>query len=107
MYIPIPIIIVLGLTFLLMAVQTIRASRRRDPLLGDRAPPFRPVVAPQERTPVRPVATLSAETEAQVRALIAAGRKIEAIKLTRDTTHLGLKDSKDLVETFERSPHVD
>jgi large subunit ribosomal protein L7/L12 len=108
MYIPIPIIIVLGLTFLLMVGQTIRSSRKRDPLLGDRAPAFRPAVAPhQERAPIMPVATLSAETESQVRALIAAGRKIEAVKLTRDATHLGLKESKDLVEALERSPRLD
>ena len=29
------------------------------------------------------------------------GRKIDAIKFARDVTHLGLKDTKDLVESLE------
>jgi ribosomal protein L7/L12 len=39
--------------------------------------------------------------EAQARALLAAGLKINAIKVVRDATHMGLRESKDLVESWE------
>lgn len=39
-----------------------------------------------------------AELAAQVRALLADGNKIEAIKLVRETTGAGLKEAKDFVE---------
>ena len=42
--------------------------------------------------------TRSAEIEAQARALLADGNKIEAIKLVREATGLGLKEAKDFVE---------
>jgi ribosomal protein L7/L12 len=38
----------------------------------------------------------------EVRAFIAAGHKIEAIKLYRELTGLGLRESKDAVEAMER-----
>ncbi|MBO9575853.1 MAG: ribosomal protein L7/L12 [Sphingobium sp.] len=41
-----------------------------------------------------------AELEAQVRALLADGNKIDAIKLVRETTGLGLKEAKDFVEAL-------
>jgi large subunit ribosomal protein L7/L12 len=88
MFIPIPILIFAGVAFLVMAAQILRRSRPRDPLARD-------------VSPIMPSTTLPPEVEAQIRALLAAGRKVEAVKLARDTTHLGLKDSKDLVETFE------
>lgn len=43
---------------------------------------------------------------AEVRRLIAAGRKIEAIKLFRETFGVGLKEAKDAVESIERGEHV-
>lgn len=43
--------------------------------------------------------------EEQVVALLAQGKKIEAIKLTREWIHIGLKDAKDYVEDFERMGH--
>lgn len=91
MFVPIPILIVAGLLILVLIAMIARAGRRRDPLMGG-APP---------RVPV-PVATLSPEIEQQVRAQLAAGRKIQAIKIARDATHLGLKETKDLVEALER-----
>ncbi|WP_404334251.1 ribosomal protein L7/L12 [Sphingomonas sp. MMS12-HWE2-04] len=36
-----------------------------------------------------------------MRALLAAGRKIDAIKIARDATGLGLRETKELVEGFE------
>ncbi|MBP7692111.1 MAG: ribosomal protein L7/L12, partial [Anaerolineales bacterium] len=38
---------------------------------------------------------------AEIRRLLLAGKKIEAIKLYRQATGLGLKESKDVIETFE------
>lgn len=38
------------------------------------------------------------DADAEVRALMAAGQKIEAIKLVRQRTGLGLKEAKDYVE---------
>ena len=104
MYIPLPIIIVVGIILLLMIGRTIGSFRTRDPLLGDQEPALRsPRGSHQDKAPIVPVATLSPEVEAQVRTLVAGGRKIEAIKLTRNATHLGLKESKDLVESLEQS----
>jgi ribosomal protein L7/L12 len=37
------------------------------------------------------------------RAALRDGRKIEAIKIVRETTGLGLKEAKDLVESWERT----
>jgi hypothetical protein len=91
MFVPIPILIAAGLLILVLIAMIARAGRRRDPLMGGASP----------RVPV-PVATLSPEVERQVRAQLAAGRKIQAIKIARDATHLGLKETKDLVEALER-----
>jgi hypothetical protein len=91
MFVPIPVLIAAGLVILVLIAMIARAGRRRDPLMGG-APP---------RVPV-PVATLPPEIERQVRAQLAAGRKIQAIKIARDATHLGLKETKDLVEALER-----
>jgi ribosomal protein L7/L12 len=49
--------------------------------------------------PTRPVGDLSS----QVVELLRKGRKIEAIKIYRDATGEGLKESKDAVEAIERT----
>ena len=38
----------------------------------------------------------------EVEALVRQGQKIQAIKLVREQTNMGLKDAKDLVEVYER-----
>jgi len=43
-----------------------------------------------------------ADLEAQVRRQMQAGKKIEAIKIYRQTTGVGLKEAKDAVEALER-----
>ncbi len=43
----------------------------------------------------------------RVRALLAAGRKIEAIKIYREQTGVGLAEAKDAVEKLERGEAVD
>lgn len=91
MFIPIPVLIVAGLAFLVLLVLAGRPARRPDPLLGAR-PAARPAPTPLPPTDV----------EAEARMLVAAGRKIEAIKLVRDATGMGLKQAKDFVEDLER-----
>jgi large subunit ribosomal protein L7/L12 len=95
MFVPIPVLIGAGLVVLVLLVLIARSGRRRDPLLGGQPPVYR-------GTNPLPLAALPGDIEPQVRALLAAGRKIEAIKLARDATHLGLRDTKDLVEALER-----
>jgi large subunit ribosomal protein L7/L12 len=68
-------------------------------LLGGQTVKFRPASRPRP-TDESPI-VLSPPVEAQVRALLAEGRKIEAIKLARTATDLGLKEAKDLVEAME------
>lgn len=105
MFVPIPVLIAIGAIFILLLALALRSPRGRDPLLGGqpayRPAPMRsgsPAAAPASMSPVT---ILPPEVEAEVRALLAAGRKIEAIKLARDATHMGLKDTKDLVEALE------
>ena len=98
MFVPLPILIAAGVVILVLIAMIARAGRRRDPLMGG-APPR--AYRSTNPAPV-PVATLSPEVERQVRAQLAAGRKIQAIKIARDATHLGLKETKDLVEALER-----
>lgn len=48
----------------------------------------------------QPTAPLATDHEGDVRRLLAAGNKIEAIKRVREQTGLGLKEAKDLVEAM-------
>ena len=41
-------------------------------------------------------------TDSEIRELLLAGKKIEAIKQYREASGLGLKESKDAVETIEK-----
>ena len=99
MFIPMSVLIAIGVAALLLIGWALRSSRRRDPLMG--RTPGR--TAPLAASPVAGAqpALLPPEIEAQVRALLTAGRKIEAIKLAREATHCGLKEAKDLVESME------
>jgi LSD1 subclass zinc finger protein len=47
------------------------------------------------------------DLEATVRSFLAQGRKIEAIKVYREATDLGLKESKDAVEAIERGASLE
>lgn len=58
-------------------------------LMGSKVPPG----------PVRPA---SEQCVAQVRELVRQGRKLEAIKLVRKETGMGLKETKDYVDELER-----
>ena len=64
---------------------------------------------PSTRSAVKPAAAPAAEAandampiEAQVKALIAQGRKIEAIKLIREANGLSLEAARDSVEAIEQ-----
>lgn len=55
---------------------------------------------PQER----PMAAASGDVKEQALALVRRKNKIEAIKLVRERTGLGLKEAKDQVEAWEKEP---
>lgn len=86
MYIPLPFLILGGVLLLVFVL----AARMRGG--GD-------MIERQRRdTPVSHAEALKALADPAVAAALAAGRKIEAIKLLRKRTGLGLKEAKDLVE---------
>lgn len=63
----------------------------------------RPAGAPSyagQPSPSDAVAHLDPNVRAEIGRLIAAGQKISAIKLLREATGLGLKDSKDAIESW-------
>ena len=95
MYLPLPVLAALGIVFLVLIVLVLR---RRS---GDRdliAPPGRAELPRRRLADPGAGIELPPEVETEVRALLAAGNKIEAIKLVREATRLGLAEAKDLVE---------
>jgi large subunit ribosomal protein L7/L12 len=99
MYIPISALIVAGaLALVVLALAWRRRRDRRDDLTAP--PPARAVPPPPRAWPAAaaPVGDLPAEVAAEVRELMAADRKIEAIKVARAATGLSLADAKALVE---------
>jgi ribosomal protein L7/L12 len=100
MFIPMPALIAIAVAMLLLVGLALRASRARDPLMGGQAPASRAPLAGSTVSGAAATA-LPPGIEEQIRALIAAGRKIEAIKLAREATHSGLSEAKDLVESME------
>jgi hypothetical protein len=93
-----PILIVLAFGFAALIFLALRRNRH-DPLLGGQP---KMLVRPRPGAADRvPIASLSPQVETEIRALVAANRKIEAIKLAREITGLGLKDAKDLVEAIK------
>jgi hypothetical protein len=103
MYLPLPVLAVIGVAFLaLLLIAFRRRGGARDliapPRGGDPLTPTLPVPLPPWPRTGAPIGELPEEIERQVRALIAAGEKLEAIKLVRAATGLGLSEAKDLVE---------
>jgi ribosomal protein L7/L12 len=75
-----------------------RKNAGRDSLMA-----FRPVdreVMPSAFDPQAAITSLTPEQMAKLRAQIDRGHKIEAIKLVRDWTKMGLSEAKDLVESL-------
>lgn len=69
--------------------------RRRAPRQDLTGPPELPMAAPQALPPLDPAKF------PEVAEALARGNKIEAIKLLREATGLGLKESKDAVDRME------
>lgn len=98
MFIPLPVLIAVALVVALSFIWLLRRRAGQDRLMGVQPPrsgrALGAVRAGAATVPLPP------EVEAQVRALLAANRKIEAIKVAREATGLGLKETKDLVEAL-------
>lgn len=103
MYIPVPAIVAVGAVLLVLLV----AAFRRRPGARDLIAPPRPGPAPPPpyRPPppawpagAAPIGDLPTEVADEVRALLAADRKIEAIKIARAATGMSLADVKAMVE---------
>lgn len=103
MYLPVPVLAAIGVGFLVLVLL---AWRRRG---GERdliAPPRpgAPMPPPRAEPPrawpagAAPIGDLAEEVAGEVRKLLAAGHKIEAIKLVRAATGLGLAEAKEMVE---------
>jgi len=94
MYVPVPVLAAIGIAFLaLLLIALRRRSGERDLI----APP-RPAPPSARPAGAAPIGDAPPELAAEVRALLAAGSKIEAIKLVRAATGLGLAEAKDMVE---------
>ncbi len=93
MFVPLPILIGAILIAVVLVFKLARRSEHgRDTLLR---PPSSLGVPSSPRTP-----GLAPDVAQQVQSLMAANRKIDAIKLVRESTGLGLKEAKDFVETL-------
>lgn len=87
---------------LLRSGQKIEAIKRYRELVGVGLKEAKDAVEAMERGEAVPVATsVSAAPTASVHDLLREGRKIEAIKLYREQSGLGLKEAKDAVEAME------
>lgn len=105
MYLPVPVLAAIGIAFLALALLALRRrGGERDliapPRLGTPAPPPPPMPMPTRTWPAgaAPIGDLAEEIAGEVRELLAAGHKIEAIKLVRAATGMGLAEAKEMVE---------
>lgn len=60
-----------------------------------------PAVPPDPHVGARAAAQLSVEDKLAVTSAIKAGRKIEAVKIARERTRLGLREAKAVVDHLE------
>ena len=86
---------------LLRSGQKIEAIKRYRELVGVGLKEAKDAVEAMERGEAVPVAPLVSAPTASVHDLLREGRKIEAIKLYREQSGLGLKEAKDAVEAME------
>jgi hypothetical protein len=102
MYMPVPVLAAIGIAFLVLAWLAFRRRGERDLIAPPR--PGSPMPPPRAEPPrawpagAAPIGDLAAELDGEVRALLAAGNKIEAIKLVRAATGMGLREAKEMVE---------
>lgn len=106
MFLPVPVLAAIGLAFLVLLFL---AFRRRPgdrdllapPLPGTPAPPP-PTYAPPPPgawpAGAAPIGDVPEELRQEVRDLLAVGNRIEAIKIVRAATGLGLAEAKSMVE---------
>jgi hypothetical protein len=87
MFIPLHVITILSVVFLVVLIMLAWRSRSSRP---DYLQP--PIELPMSLPP---------EIDSQARDLVRNGEKIEAVKLIRSATSLGLKEAKDLVDRME------
>ena len=86
MFVPMPVIAIVGIILLLLVMHVVRAAAQSTG--ADR-------IAPRAN---KSAADLTLAVRAEAAALIAQKRKIDAIKLIREKSGLGLKDAKDIVD---------
>jgi hypothetical protein len=103
MYLPVPVLAALGIAVLVLAALALRRrGGARDliapPRPGAPMPPPRAEPARPWPAGAAPIGDLPPELEAEVRALLAAGQKIEAIKQIRAATGIGLREAKEMAE---------
>lgn len=105
--------IVIAVVVLIVAVLILRAAfrgmRPQPPAAQTYTPtPATPRSAPASAAPTT-LSGLTPAATAEIDRLVAAGQKIHAIKLLRDSTGLGLKEAKDRIEHWSVSttaPHL-
>jgi hypothetical protein len=85
MFVPIPLLVLTGLLILILLVFALGRPSRRDDLI---------------RPPSTMPHALTADQRAELAALKQSGRFIDAVRRAREMTGLGLKESKDLVESL-------
>ena len=99
MFIPLWLLALAGFAFVLLAAMALRPRSDREMIQTQQRDARRS--APQPAVALLPEDT-AILADAEISAALAAGSKIEAIKLVRERTGLGLKESKDLVERLQR-----
>jgi len=102
MFVPLPLLIVAAVVTVVLLFLALRPRGRSNDLI---APPRMPMASAPRRTPVaaRPTPGLAPDIEAQVRELLRGDQVIMAVKIVRESTGLGLKEAKDIVDAMRQS----
>jgi hypothetical protein len=102
MQVPVPVLVAIAAAFLVLLFLALRRRSGSRDLI---APPRDATPPPRYVPPARPwsagaapIGDLPPDLAAEVRALLAQDDKIEAIKLVRAATGLGLAEAKEMVE---------
>ena len=99
MFVPVWLLALAGVAFVVLAWlalrrgggEMIQGQQRDARRIASHAPPQRTALPPDEAAILGP----------EIKAALAQGEKIEAIRLVREKTGLGLKEAKDLVERHQ------
>src|SRR5687768_11310342 len=112
MFIPLWLLALAGFAFVLLAAMALRPRQGGETIRGEmiqgQQRDARRLAAPKSSSAAPPPAALLPEetsilADPEISAALVGGNKIEAIRLVRERTGLGLKESKDLVERLQRS----